>query len=134
MKAKDILNEIVKRDKIIALKLEELERLRLMCDVRSVSYDTEKVQGSPIKENTAIIEYIQLKEDIDAYMAETFKLKRQIISALDKVDKDEYVSIIYSHYFFGKTFGNIALEMNVSDRRVLQMHGMALLELDKNIS
>lgn len=134
MKAKDILNEIVKRDKIIALKLEELERLRLMCDVRSVSYDTEKVQGSPIKENTAIIEYIQLKEDIDAYMAETFKLKRQIISVLDKVDKDEYVSIIYSHYFFGKTFGNIALEMNVSDRRVLQMHGMALLELDKNIS
>lgn len=134
MKSKDLLNEITKRDKIIALKLEELERLRLMCDVRSVNYDTEKVQGSPTKENTAIIEYIQLKQDIDEYMAETFKLKRKIMTALDEINKDEYVSIIYGHYFFGKTFDDIATEMHVSPRRVFQMHGVALLELDKNIS
>lgn len=131
MKAKEILNEITRRDKLLALKMEELESLRLLCDARSIRYDTEKVQGSPTRENSAIIEYIQMKDDIADYVAETIRMKRAVMTELDKFTNMQMVKIIYEHYFSGKSFAQIAEELQISERRVQQLNGSALSELNR---
>lgn len=134
MKAKELLNEIAHRQKMIALKMEQLERLRLMCDVKSVSYDVERVQGSPTRENSAIIEYIQMKSDIDAYVAETARMKRTVMNALDNITNDQLVKIIYDYYFSDKSFMQISNDLDITPRRVQQLHGTALAQLNKYIS
>lgn len=131
MKAKEILNEIRRRDEILALKMEELENLRLLCDVKSVNYDVERVQGSPTRENSAIIEYIQMKDEIAEYVAETIRMKRAVMTELDKFTNPQMVKIVYDRYFHGKTFEQIAEDLQISERRVQQLNGSALSELNR---
>lgn len=134
MKSKDLLNEIAHRQKMIVLKLEQLDRLRTMCGVKSVSYDVERVQGSPTRENSAIIEYIQMKSDIDDYVAETARMKRTVMTALDNFSNEQIVKIIYEHYLNGKSLVQISTDLGMTLRRVQQLNGTALAQLNKYIS
>lgn len=132
LKAKKLLLEIMKRDKIIELKLEELERQKILCEVKGISYDGEKVQGSSnTSQSTMIIEYIQMKDDVEAFIQETMKLKRDVMKDIDKIENEACVQLLYMRYFEKMNFNDIADKLDLSYKRIHQVHSKALIELDK---
>lgn len=127
-----LLSEIMKRDKIIELKLEELERQKRLCEVKGIRFDTEKVQGSPnMNQSTMILEYIQMKDDVELFIQETLKLKREIMKDIDKIDDDACIQLLYMRYFEKMNFNDIADKLGLSYKRIHQVHSKALMELDK---
>jgi DNA-directed RNA polymerase specialized sigma subunit len=127
--AKKLLLSIMKRDKIIEYKLEELERQKRLCEVRGINFEGERVQGSPKNENP-IIEYIQMKDDVQAYINETIKLKRELMKVIDKMEDGNCIGLLYKRYFMRKSYNEIAKEAELTYKRIQQLHDKALRELD----
>lgn len=132
LKAKKLLLSIMKRDKIIELKLEELERQKRLCEVRAVTFE-ERVQSSGTDTSSKVIEYIQMKDEVDEYIAETLKIKNDVMKKIDEINDDKCVVLLYKRYFQRWSWEDIADELDLSDKRVYQLHDRALKELDEKI-
>lgn len=134
MKAKILLNEILKRNKIIKYKLEELERQKNLCEIKGLSYDADKVQTSGANGTDGnIIEYVQLKDELQKYINDTLKLKHDLMNFIDEMTNERLITVLYKKYFEEKSFNEIAKDLNVSYSRVQQLHDKAVNELEKII-
>ena len=129
MRAKELLDEISKQNIIIEHKLEELERLKVMCEMSGISFEGEKVQGSSAERNM-MVEYIEMKDEVMAYIKESYKLKKQLMNIVDKIANKKCVEVIYKRYFENMKMYDIANELNYSHQRVYQLHKEALREID----
>lgn len=128
-KAKKLLMSIARRDKIIELKLEELERQKRLCEVCAVTFG-ERVQSSGTDSSMKVIDYIQMKDEVDEYIKKTLELKKHVMDVMDKMENEIYIELLYRRYFEKMTFEQIAEKLQLSNKRVYQLHKIALKELD----
>ena len=128
-KAKKLLMSIARRDKIIELKLEELERQKRLCEVRAVTFG-ERVQSSGTDSSMKVIDYIQMKDEVDEYIKKTLELKKYVMDVMDKMENEIYIELLYRRYFEKMTFEQIAEKLHLSNKRVYQLYKIALKELD----
>lgn len=128
-KAKKMLMSIARRDKIIELKLEELERQKRLCEVRAVTFG-ERVQSSGMESSMKVIDYIQMKDEVDEYIKKTLELKKYVMDVMDKMENEIYIELLYRRYFEKMTFEQIAEKLHLSNKRVYQLHKIALKALD----
>ena len=132
MQVKEFLNKIRHIDMMIDCKLEQINGLR----DRLTSIGSpmgEKVQShlNPDKFSNTISKIIELENEINADVDDLVDLKCEARKSIEQLNDDREKLVLYKRYFENKTFEQISVEMNYSWRRVHQLHGDALIKLER---
>lgn len=135
MTAKEFLQQVKKADRMIQCKQEQIESLRALAESITVQLKSDPVQssGSGDKIGSLVCSIVDLEDKLKADIQKYIKLKKEVISIIDKVDSADYGKILYMRYLQYKTWEQIAVEMNYSYQWVCVLHGRALTEVKKII-
>ena len=131
MTAKEYLRQLKTLDCLI--KAKELEKERLMALAGKVSVSlSEKVQGgSGGSMEDTIIKATELGEQINADIDKLVSLRNEARGLIDKLDNNNFKTILSMYYISNVTFRQIAKHMNYSIGGVFKMHGHALKDFGK---
>lgn len=130
----EYLNQISRLNRAIDYKFLELTQLReLSISVTSI-LSGDKVQSSldPDKIGNTCAKIVDMEEDINAIIDEFIRLKKNIISQIEGIDKEIYYEILFLRYVrqnknrFKTTFEEISVEINQSYRNTTRLHKKAL--------
>ena len=126
MTAKEYLRQLKTLDCLI--KAKELEKERLMALAGKVSVSlSEKVQGgSGGSMEDTVIKATELGEQINADIDKLVGLKDEARGLIDKLDNNNFKTILSMYYISNVAFRQIAKHMNYSIGGVFKMHGYAL--------
>ena len=132
-KAKDELEKIAIEDALIDSKLEELARLKSMATKVTSAMSGEAVSGSRSGDKlaNAVARIIEMEAEIDRLVDSYVDRKKFLAGLVDRLPKAEWISVIYGHYYQGKSYEKLAEEMGYSRRNVCYLNGDAVAELDK---
>ena len=131
MTAKEYLRQLKTLDCLI--KAKELEKARLKELATKVSVNlSEKVQGGTggSMEDT-IIKATELGEQINADIDKLVSLRNEARGLIDKLDNNNFKTILSMYYISNVTFRQIAKHMNYSIGGVVKMHVYALKDFGK---
>ena len=131
MTAKEYLRQLKTLDCLI--KAKELEKARLKELATKVSVNlSEKVQGGTggSMEDT-IIKATELGEQINADIDKLVSLRNEARGLIDKLDNNNFKTILSMYYISNVTFRQIAKHMNYSIGGGFKMHGYALKDFGK---
>jgi DNA-directed RNA polymerase specialized sigma subunit len=134
MNAKEYLSQALWLDHRINSKLEQLEILRTLAMKVSANLTVEKVSGGNNTkshiENT-IAKIVDLEREINEDIDRLVDIKADIIETINKVD-DPFAQIILElRYINGKSWGEVAGEINFDIRTAFRLHGKALKEIEQ---
>lgn len=117
----------------IADALEELNTLReLVTKFKASSDNGDRVMSSvnPDPMAAAVCEIVDMENEIKSKVDEMNQTLREIKSIISKVDDKDLRSILHKRYVSLKSWEQIAVEMNLSWRHTLRLHGKALNEVE----
>lgn len=83
------------------------------------------------KLGNCVARIVDLQHEIDADIESLEKLRSEIIDSIDNVKTDKYRELLRMRYVCHMTFEEIAVEMDMSKRHVLRLHGYALQEFSR---
>jgi len=115
-------------DSLLQRKQEEWERVtsitaNLSGDVVDGTKDPHKYDG-----------YVALIHQIDAETDALYDMKQEVNAVIQKIPDIRYRDVLDKRYIAGKTWEQIAVEMNYTYRRVTQLHGEALKAAEEYIN
>lgn len=132
MKAKhreafDFLKQIEKIDAIIENKMIEREQWRRLAMASTPQTNGERVQssGNQQKMADAVVKYVDLEAEIDHYIDELIKVKKDVVSVIEQLNPAEYDLLhkVYVQYF---TLNEAAIECDKTYSWVTTVHGRGL--------
>lgn len=138
MTVKDYLNQIQSNK-------ERIRQLNIIKDmihinyngISAIDYSGDKVQSSP--HDVLFDKGCEMLENIEKLNTEINKLAdsnvRIGIEIQQMTANDiKYNTILFEHYFVGKSLTDIATDMFLDYKYVCQLHGQALIQFDKQYS
>lgn len=137
MRAKEYLQKLKKLDTVIDQKIKEIDNLKLMStSVGALDYSRDKVQTSP-DINAPYVRSIdricdmqnEISMEIDRFIDE----KHKIINQIQGLSDSRYIEVLFKRYVEYKKFETIATEMCLTYTYVIEIHGYALQQFEKNI-
>ena len=72
---------------------------------------------------------IELERDVNARIREMCKLKRLAQEAIDRVEEARLCEVLELYYIDGYSWEQVAQRMQLCDRHVQRLHGIALLKV-----
>ena len=113
----------------LCLKIYQLyrEKESLLGITRNIKSD-ERVQtstGSGGLEAT-VLERDRIQKEIDKAMSLYISERQQIIDRMHRIDKEEYIQVLYKRYIEGKDFKEIKREMHYEVSYLRKLHVKAL--------
>ena len=90
----------------------------------TAGYDGESVQGT--RDPHRYDRLAELDEKIDRRIDQLVAVKQEIVDAIAQVEDSRYRTLLTERYMEFKTWEQIAVDMNYTWRRVMQLHGEAL--------
>ena len=132
MKAYDFLKRIKILNILIENKKIELESLKALCEYPPLN-NSEKVQSSSKCDSSAnrIINYVELKTELENKINELCEIKQEIIDVIDKVDDPRIVNLLYRRYVSCKTWEEISLETGLSRQWLWKLDKKAIKKIQK---
>lgn len=125
--AKEYLKSIKYLDSAINSKLAELDKLRHDAEnIRGISYDKDKVQGSAVDSMKIVDKIIELDNVINAEIDRLVDLKADAHTKIEKVCNEKFISLLTDVYINGFTLERVAERMNKSYETIRGWHGEAL--------
>ena len=128
MTAKEYLLQARYLDNRIASKREQIQNLNDLATKCTTTWS-----DMPRSQNTGrsrmadcVIQIIDLENEISADMLKLINLKREITETINKVENDEYKTILEKRYLCWLTWEQIAVDLNYSVMHIHRMHGEAL--------
>ena len=128
MTAKEYLLQARYLDNRIASKREQIQNLNDLATKCTTTWS-----DMPRSQNTGrsrmadcVIQIIDLENEISADMLQLINLKREITETINKVENDEYKTILEKRYLCWLTWEQIAVDLNYSVMHIHRMHGEAL--------
>lgn len=126
MTVKEYLNQPYIIEKKIEYLNRELKRYeRMMQSVSSPQFDAIRVDKSPSNttpNQRALEKYYETKEKIKEKEQEYEKVVEDITLIIDKLESDEYKSVLKYRYINGMQFVNIADELFVTYKTIQRWH------------
>lgn len=111
-------------------KIEELEMWRdKACRVTPSYSDMPKGGEQGDKIQTAVENIIEIEEQINESIDELVRIKAEVRVAIDTVQDNTLKYLLELRYINGKTFEQIAVDMNYSYMHICRLHGKALILL-----
>ena len=134
MNAKEYLSQAIWLDQRINNKLEQKEQLEALAKRVTVNFTQEKVSGgratkSPMEDAT--VKLIDLCHEINDDIDELITLKAEILEIISKVDDPVSQLLLQMRYIEGKTWEEVAYDLDYNSRTVFKIHGRALKEIEK---
>lgn len=128
MTAKEYLLQARYLDNRIASKREQIQNLNdLATKCTSIWSDMPRSQNTGRSRMAdCVIQIIDLENEISADMLQLINLKREITETINKVENDEYKTILEKRYLCWLTWEQIAVDLNYSVMHIHRMHGEAL--------
>ena len=128
MTAKEYLLQARYLDNRIASKREQIQNLNdLATKCTSTWSDMPRSQNTGRSRMAdCVIQIIDLENEISADMLKLINLKREITETINKVENDEYKTILEKRYLCWLTWEQIAVDLNYSVMHIHRMHGEAL--------
>ena len=126
MTAREYLSQAYRLDQRIERRTEERDRLRSRLVKATAQLTGMPRGGSGADWTEASIRVMEMDAQIAAEIAELCRLKREIRATIDAVEDKRYRDLLEMRYLNGWRWEKIAVEMNYSWRRVMQMHPEAL--------
>lgn len=128
MTAKEYLLQARYLDNRIASKREQIQNLNdLATKCTSTWSDMPRSQNTGRSRMAdCVIQIIDLENEISADMLQLINLKREITETINKVENDEYKTILEKRYLCWLTWEQIAVDLNYSVMHIHRMHGEAL--------
>lgn len=125
MRARNIDREINE-----LLREKEEVRDRVLKITQSYTGDTVQSTKDPHKFDRVV----ELEMEIDRHIDELVAVKTEILHGIAQLSDGRYREILRLRYLSGKTFEQIAVEMNYSWRHVCTLHGRALLKMEEIVN
>lgn len=124
MKAKDYLmqyRESIDRTKELTAHLDELkaEAVRL-----------KDHEGQKVELDEAVSKYVDACTDAAAYLEMLADKRKEIESTINQIKSEKLRTLLRYRYIHGKTWEQIAVDMNYTYRRITQLHGKAISVID----
>ena len=76
---------------------------------------------------------VQMEDMIDREVDRLYAIKQEILAVILKMKDNRYRDVLTKRYIDNKTWEQIAVDMNYSFRRVIQLHGEALKAAEEYI-
>jgi len=134
MNAKEYLNQAYKLNNRINSKLEQLEVLKsLSMKVTSCFSDVKVIHESNEKSQMEknLVKIIDLSVEINDEINELIRLKSEIAETIREVDDVNCELLLVKRYISGKSWEEIAEEMQYSISGIFRIHGEALKKINK---
>ena len=130
---KQYLSQIERLDRVIQNKLTEIYQLKTMACNIVVSTENERVQSSGDKERMAstVAKIVDIEREIDSLIDTQLERKNVIIGQIESLENNDMYHILFNRYVKRASFGDIAKEMNYSERHIITLHGEALQEFER---
>ena len=134
MDIKEYLNQIRYIDQEINAHLEEKKRLRQAIELKTTSYNDNKVQETNSSSyDDKYIKYVDMADVINNKIDDLVDLKMKVSSEIDKLDKAEHRLLLRQRYINLKSFEEIAVFMCYDIRQIHRIHGNALQNMSLNV-
>lgn len=133
LETKKYLSQIERLDRVIQNKLTEIYQLKTMACNIVVSTENERVQSSGDKERMAstVAKIVDIEREIDRLIDTQLERKNVIIGQIESLESNDMYHILFNRYVKRASFGDIAKEMNYSERHIITLHGEALQEFER---
>ena len=117
--------ESIDRTKELAAHLDELkaEAVRLRDH-----------EGQKVELDEAVGKYVDACTDAAAYLEMLADKRNEIESTINKIKSEKLRTLLRYRYIHGKTWEQIAVDMNYTYRRITQLHGKAISVIDALIN
>lgn len=136
MTAKEYLGRLRSLEMRVSANAKEIESLNELAThiTSAINSDGIHVTGSTSdKLGNCVTRIIDLQRAIDSDIIVLEGLRGEIISQIDNVRNDKHRELLRMRYVSGMTFEEIAVEMDMSWRHIIRLHGYALKEFaEKN--
>lgn len=100
------------------------DKLKASAESITPNYDGIVVDGT--KDPHKYDGLVQMEDMIDREADRLYAVKQEILAVILKMKDNRYRDVLTKRYIDNKTWEQIAVEMNYSFRRVIQLHGEAL--------
>lgn len=127
MTAKAWLKRGWQLDREINSLLRTKEETRAWLMSVTASYSGEPVNGT--RDPHRYDRLAELDEKIDQRIDQLVAVKQEIVDAIAQVEDSRYRTLLTERYMEFRTWEQIAVDMNYTWRRVMQLHGEALIAL-----
>ena len=130
MTAKEELRQIYSiRQKIDRLKSQIRTARMDMLTVKSPVVTPDKVQTSMTGDRAvnALAHLMEMEDELAGSIDELISVQKAIVAKIERIDNEEYKTVLFSRYVELKKWGLIAVEMGYDIRHVYRLHGNALI-------
>ena len=125
------LKRYINLDREIERKLEEVARLRSKLTRVTEVFTAEPRGGGSIygKTEEILAKIVDLEKEIDADIDRLISIRDNIKAIIEAVEDDRERLLLQYRYLDGRTFEEIAVQMNYSWRQIHRLHSQALTNL-----
>lgn len=130
MKSKDYLQQVVKLDRLIQNKMIEKEQWHSIATSTTSHSEGERVQSSGSKQKMAdaVCKYVEMENEIDAYIDRLIDMKKKVISNIEHLNAAEY-DLLHKVYIQMIPLDQVAILYDKSYSWATAVHGRALKNL-----
>lgn len=121
-----------KLDREINALVKMLDSTRLMVVSVTANFQSDTVQST--KNPHKFDRLVELEDSINGRIDELVAIKAEIADVVKRVDDSRYRTLLIERYTDFRTWEQIAVDMNYSFRRIMELHDEALIEVSKIIS
>lgn len=125
---KRYLQRYCKLDKSINQKLEELAKVKALCEKVTATLSFAPGGGNGTKEDS-YIKLIVLRDEINAETDNYVNMRLEIEAKINTVPDETLRTLLRYRYINGNTFEQVAVNMNYCYMQVCRLHGKALSEM-----
>ena len=135
MTAKEYLSQAYRLDRRIDSKLEQLSALRdTTTKATSVMNDVVVSRSRNMQSlQDTIAKIVDMERELDHDIDQLVDLKRDTTRLIKLVNNPQYQLILEMRYLTYQSWREIADQLEVDERYIYKLHGLALKEFEKNL-
>ena len=127
MTKKEFLNQYRNAEREIAIKLDEIVWLRAMATKVTQVLTPDKVKGGmENRREESIAKIVDMEKEIGASIDNLKKIREQVECAINAIPDANQRDVLRLRYLNGKTWEQIAVQLEFSYQWVCKLHGRAL--------
>lgn len=127
MTKKEFLNQYLNAEKEIGIKLDQIARLGELSTKTTQTLTPDRVKGnSENRLESSVSKIVDIEREIGASLDKLERTRLQVESVINSVPNVNQRNVLRLRYISGKTWEQIAVDLDFSYQWVCELHGRAL--------
>lgn len=132
VKAKDYLYQLKSIDNCIRTNMEEIMRLEDLLENKAVSIKDINIQSFGAHDAIGLQapKIIDMMMEVDNYIGSMLEIREHATRVISQIKDYRLQTVLLKYYIHNKTFEQTAVEMDLTYRWIVELHGQALNEYE----